>query len=439
MTSRTPVEFTDQAQNYKRVGNQVRIADIGNNIVTSIPVKFGDSASVNAFGRLSVSEPIGRFDAQLTYDLQPLLFEQITNGIGATITHDTTNRLAIMSLSNSPTGSYAYMQSYKWSYYHPGNAQRASATFNFKSHTPNVTKFVGYGDRQNNAIHFISNGTDFAWRILSNTGVGDQTILQTNWNLDKLNGNGLSRLNLYVSKIQIPVIDLQALYSGRVRVGFDIGGQTIYCHEFNHSNIAANPYIQIATLPIVAGLECTDTVTAQMNLICSTVHSEGAMLQEEGFEHSAEGTGTAANGVRTHILSVRPKTTFNSIENRTNIVLESIDVLVTGNNPVLWELVFGQAISGTTTFNDVNTTYSAMEFNTAGTISGSPTVVAKKGYGSSGAGNQSISFPTALSNRYPITLNAAGAIRSLGTVSIIATGLGASSAMRAVLNWREIR
>lgn len=409
----------------------------------SIPVRFGDSASLSDFGRLLVSNPVPRFDSQFTYDLQPLLFEQLVNGSGATIAHDAINRMALMNLVNSPAGSYAYMQSYKWAHYHPGNSQRIIPTCNFKVHAPGVTKFIGYGDRLNNGIHFISNGSNFGWRILSNTDNGDQTVLQSDWNLDKLDGSNSqfnpSGINLNASKIQIPVIGLQALYSGRVRVGFDIGGRTIYCHEFLHSNKANFPYIQTATLPVIAGLQCSNTATAEMNFICSTVRSEGATLQEEGFEHSAEGTGTAGNGTRAHILSVRPKTTFNGIENRTNIILESIDVLVTGNNPVLWELVFGQAISGTTTFNDVNASYSSMEFNTAGAISGSPAIAPKKGYGASGSGNRSVPIPATLSSRYPITLDAAGNARLLGTVSILATGIGGTSAVRVVLNWREVR
>lgn len=38
-----------------------------------------------------------------------------------------------------------------------------------------------------------------------------------------------------------------------------------------------------------------------------------------------------------------------------------------------------------------------------------------------------------------MTLDAAGAVRPLGTLSVVATGIGGTSACRAVLNWREIR
>jgi hypothetical protein len=251
-------------------------------------------------------------------------------------------------------------------------------------------------------------------------------------------GTGESGIILNISKTQIVVIDLQALYVGRVRVGFDIDGQIIYCHEFLHANRSAYPYLQTASLPVICGMTCTATVSTTMYLFCSTVRSEGGSNVNNGFTFSAEGTVTASSGARTHILSIRPNTTFNSIVNRIRFEVESIDILVTGNSPILWELCLGQAISGTTTFTDVNATYSAFEFNTAGTISESPAIVIAAGY--VGATNQSKApINLKLTNRYPIALDAAGAVRALGTLSLLVTGIGGTSACRAVINFREIR
>jgi hypothetical protein len=399
---------------------------------------LADNGLVDSFGRLRISEPVTRFDSQFTYNLHPLLYEQITNGAGASINHDVTERMAQMSFLNTPNGGQAYMQSYKHCYYHPGNSHQVLLTFNFRNHIPNVTKIVGYGDLTNNGIHFISNGTGFAWRILSNTSNGDETVLQANWNIDKLDGTGASGINLEVGNTQIAVIDLQALYVGRVRVGFDIGGRTVYCHEFLHANKVSFPFIQSASLPVICGMTCSDTVTTNMFFFCATVRSEGADLEEEGFGFSVEGTVTAGNGARTHILAIRPKTTFNGIVNRINFVLESIEVTVTGANPILWELVIGQAISGTTAFNDVNATYSGFEYNTLGTISGNPAIVISSGYvASSNQSKNSIS--KSFVSRYPITLDAAGAVRLMGTIGVIVTGIGGTSATRVVMNWREIR
>jgi len=403
-----------------------------------IEIAFSDGSSVDAFGRLRVSSPTAYiFDAQFTYDLQPLLWEPITAETGATVTHDATNRQAVMTFSSTPTGGKAYLQSFEHFRYQPGRSQQTFITFNFIETTANCLKFVGYSDGSN-GIELQQSGSTVQFVLYSDTSNGDQTVAQANWNLDKMDGTGPSGITLDLTKQQLLIIDFQALYSGRVRVGFDIGGIVHYVHQFLHANVVASPYMQSANLPIRAGMTCTGTVSTTMHFTCSSVVSEnGQAGAVEGFTFSAEGTATAGNGTRTHVLSIRPRTTFNSIVNRAKYIPEAINILVTGVNPVLWELCLGQATT-TPSYANVNTSFSAFDFDTTGTISGSPAIVTSSGYVASSAvvnGGQSANLIV----RYPITLDAAGAVRANGTVSVIATGLGGASAMRASLLWREIR
>jgi hypothetical protein len=81
-----------------------------------------------------------------------------------------------------------------------------------------------------------------------------------------------------------------------------------------------------------------------------------------------------------------------------------------------------------------------MEFNTAGTISGAPGIAIAAGYVAASAQTKSVT-QAKLSQRYPITLNAAGALRAdnFGRLTLLVTGIGAGSACRASFNWREIR
>jgi len=401
------------------------------------PVYFGDTGNIDAFGRLRTSSPEHAFDSQFTYDLLPLIYEPLTNGAGVAIAHDTTNRLAQLSFAASPNGSYAILQSFEHVRYQPGRSHTIFLTFNFISSPANCAKFVGYSDGLN-GIELRINGGVAQFAVLSGTTPGNQTAAQNAWNIDRMDGTGPSGVTLDWTKCQILVIDLQALYTGRVRCGFDIDGRIWPAHEFCHCNDLAFPYIQSANLPIRAGMACTDTTTTTMRFICASVASEGGQTDVGGFAFTAAGAGTAGNGARTHILSVRPITTFAALANRMKFVLESVEALVTGNSPVYLELCLGQAISGATGFTAVNATYSGFEFNTAGTISGSPAIVIASGYLSATATTRQ-AISRLVSNRYPITLDAAGAVRALGTMSLIATGLGGNSAMNCAFNWREIR
>lgn len=401
---------------------------------------IGDGPNLDSFSRLRVSQPTTLFDAQFTYALQPLLYEPTTANGGsgtATIAHDSTNRCALHTFTGVGSGAKAIMQTFDHMRYQPGKSQLIFVTFNMEGGVANTKKFAGYSDGFN-GVEFLMDGIAPKIQLLSDTGHGDESVAQADWSLDPMDGNGPSGIVLDFTKVQILVIDLQALYVGRVRVGWDIGGSIVYCHEFNHANVDTVPYVQSASLPVRCGMTASGSATTTMRFVCCSVISEGGQDDTTGYFFSQEGTATAASGARTHLLSVRPKATFNSIANRSKWVLESADIVVTGNNPVKWELCLGDVITGTTTFADVNATYSATEFNTAGTTSAAPAIVIAQGYvGATSQSKQAISQRVAM--RYPITLDAAGTARALGTLTVLATGIGGTSATRAVLNWREIR
>jgi hypothetical protein len=403
--------------------------------ILSNKVSFADTPSIDSFSRLRVANPTFLFDAQFTYGLEPLLYEQITNGSGATVTHDATNRMALMTFSSTPTGGKAYMQSYEWIPYQPGRCQLFFLTFNMVAAVANVLKFVGIGDDAN-GIRYELDGTTRQFKIYSDTTLGDEAVVQANWNLDKLDGTGPSGITLADDKTNILVIDFQALYVGRVRIGFDIDGQVVFAHEFLHANASAHPYIQTASLPIRAGMTCTGTVSTTMNFICASAISEGGAADPVGYQFVQEGSGSAGNDARAHILSIRPKTTFNSIVNRVAPQVEAVELLVTGNNPVYWELVIGQAITGAA-YADVNASHSGMEYS-GGTISGSPALVIASGYVSASATAKGAGLEK-VRHRIPITLDAAGAVRANGTLSLLATGIGAASACRGAISWTERR
>lgn len=381
----------------------------------------------DAFGRQRVSSPNTIWESSFLYDLQPLLFEQATTGTG-TITHSATNSCAVLSAGGTGTAS---MQSYRYIRYQPGKSQLIKITFNLNATVAGSTKRIWYGDGAN-GIYLERTASGVRIGKISSTDEPDEVIEQDDWNVNSFTSGAYV---LDTTKNQILVIDAQWLGVGRVRVGFVFFGSVFWAHTFNHSNNSLYPYTKSFTLPIKA--EISGTAADSMHFICSSVESEGGVENEPGFTFTQEGTVTAASGARTHILSIQPRTTFNSIANRSLLILESIDVLVTGANPIEWELTYGNVLTGTTTFNDVNATYSGVQFNTLGTT-GTPAIIAASGFvAASGAIKSSVS--AILNQRYPLTLDAAGVVRSLGRASLCVTGIGGTSACRATMTWREVR
>ena len=407
-------------------------------VVGSLPVSVGDSPSRDAFGRMRSSDPVHLHDSNFTYNLSPLTQEAVTAESGATVTHDATNSCATMTFSATPTGGKAYMQSYEYFRYQSGRSQLIYMTFNFIEPKANTLKFVGYGDRSN-GIFLEQSGTTTQVKIYSNTDKASQTVVKADWNLDVMDGTGPSGKILSLTKAQILVIDFQWHGVGRVRIGFVIDGEIIYVHEFDHANDVTVPYMKSGTLPVSCGMTCTGTVSTTMRYIASTVISEGGEREvgAVNFSYSAPSV-TAASGARTHMLSLRPKATFNSIANHTTMIPTHVSLLVTGAQPVKWELCIGDVLTGTTTFNDVNATHSSTEYNTAGTTSASPSLVLDSGYVV--ATNQSKGATEIQQfTKIPLTLNAAGTARADGTLTLLVTGIGGTSACQGEIAWREVR
>lgn len=402
-------------------------------------VAIRDSSNLDAFSRLRVSSPLILHNSQFTYDLAPIIYEQITNGTGATVTYDSTNRYGLMTFSSTPTGGKAYMQSYEYLPYQPGRSQLIFVTFNMLTAVANTLKFAGYSDGVN-GVEFQLNGTTKQFVIYSGTGSGNLTVTQSSWNLDKLDGTGASGITLDITKVQILIIDIQALYAGRVRIGFDINGQIIYAHEFLHANNIAPPYIQSANLPVRCGMTCSGTVSTTMYFLCAAVISEGGSEDINVYGYTfQQNTGAVSVGTGgTHLLSLRPRLTFNGITNRTRVAFIDVEIFNTGNQPIYWQLCLGQAISGTTTFNDVNTSYSSSEYNILGTLSGSPSIIIDGGYVPATGANKTM-VNTAVISRYPITLDAAGLQRTLGTLTLKATSLTGTQTVYGAIKFREIR
>jgi hypothetical protein len=402
-------------------------------------ITIGDGPNLDAFSRLRVSNPLILHNSQFTYDLAPLIMEQITNGTGATVTFDSTNRCALMTFSSTPTGGKSYMQSFEYLPYQPGRSQLIFVTFNMIAAVTDALKFAGYSDGVN-GIEFQNDGINNKFVVYSGSTSGNETVNQSSWNLDPLNGSGPSGVTLDITKTQILVIDIQALYVGRVRVGFDIGGKIVYAHEFLHANSFASPYIQSANLPVRCGMTCTGTVSTTMNFICSAVISEGGSedINVYGYTFQQETGAVNVGTTGTHLLSLRPKTTFNGIANRARVAYIDVEVYNAGNQAVKWELCIGQGITGTTTYADVNTTYSGTEYNIAGTLNGSPAILIDGGWVESSGATKGVTN-TAIISRYPITLDAAGNHRSLGTLTLRATSLSGTQTIYAAVKFREIR
>lgn len=398
---------------------------------------YADSANIDAFSRLRVSNPTNIFRTQCQYDADPLRLEAGSTGQGATPAHQSSSRRVKLACDVG-TGT-SYIQSYEYIAYQPSKSQFIAITGLLDTAVDGAVVDVGYGDAAN-GIFYRQNGTSGLQMVLrsSTSGIAEETVVnQADWNLNTLESGSVV---LDEEKVFILIIDLQFLGMGRVRVGFDIDGVIYYVHEFLNANVLTTPYMQTATLPISMVLTSTNTASEKACYFkCAAVNSEGGFEFQSGYRFATpEATVTAGDATRTHILSIRPKTTFKSLTNRSTFVLKDISLIVTGANHVMWELCVGASFSVAPTWASINAQHSAFDYGTAGTLSGVVGPVIASGY--LPATNQSKTSSTAsTSQAVPITLDRSGAQRALGTLSLLVKGIGGTSATRASFGFEEIR
>ena len=403
---------------------------------TPAPVGLADGANLDAFSRLRVSEPSGLFASQAQYDAEPLLYEGGATGDGTAPAHNANTRM--VALATAGTGT-SFLQSYEYIPYQPGKSQLVIVTGLFGAGVAGAVVDTGIFDaangffmRQNGA-----SGMQLVRRTSTSGSVVDEVVEQADWSEDPFDGTGPSGVTLDPTKVHIIAFDAQFLGMGRCRVWLDVDGLLLPVHQFLHANILAVPYMQSLTLPIQT-LVTSTAATKTAFFKCAAVSSEGGFADDLGYAFSTpEGLVTAASGARTAILSMRPKTTFNALVNRIRLRVNEVAIVVTGSNPILWELCVGSTWSVAPTFGDVSASSSA-EYSTApGTLAAAGLVVAS-GYVAASNQTKNSQAPQ-ITSRYPITLDRAGAVRANGTLTLVITGLGQTSATRAMFNFSEVR
>jgi hypothetical protein len=330
--------------------------------------------SVDAFGRSRVSMPYTLADYTHIYGEEVELLTK-TVGAGAT-TEVNPNTASIALIVGTGATDQVIHQSRMYHHYMPGKSQSIMTSFNFLDVRENTTKKVGYYDDRNGIfVQQEGDGTVSVVKRSFNTGIASDTVVnQVNWNLDPMDGTGITSISLDFTKTQLFAADFQWLGVGRIRCGFVLGGRTIYFHEFNHSNIEEHAYWSLPSLPIRCEIANTGAAVGitSMEQICSTVLSEGG-YKETGVEFAAfNGPITLSRNTqstfRQCVGAIRLSNTFKGIPNRTTVRLTDIEVLSASTSCRLeiWRLPSNDNITGGT-WESTNDD-SAVEYNvTTGT------------------------------------------------------------------------
>ena len=358
--------------------------DLDSSIIQNTSISVFDNNAENtldAFSRLRVSYPTtildirfpGQIDGSANFVKNNL---QITDASSGSYTGTYGN--SKLTINASGVGYYI-SQSRNYCIYQPGKSLLFMASGIIDPSNNNYTTRIGYFDNVvpltnplivRNGLYFEYSGGVCSVNIKNNSVT---KINQTDWNIDKLNGTGLSGLTLDFRKTQLFVMDMEWLGVGRVRFGFYVYGKIQYCHQVTNINILTEPYTNSINLPICYSIHNSTVGGGSSNnfkQICSTVISEGGYAPLGRPFSISTGSPTpvqiAAN-VEEPILFLRGNVA-NSNYYHQNIIPSGLSMICSATNDlVLYKLEYFLAgtYTGTQpTWTNVNNNYSVAQYAT---------------------------------------------------------------------------
>lgn len=319
----------------------------------------------DAFGRLRVSNPLTLFDSFYRYN-DNSKFNNYINGT-ASITSSNASAMTGMTIGTT-SGDAAHRETTRVFAYQPGKSLQILASFVMASPKENLRQRVGYFDTTN-GVYLEQTGSTVTLNIRSSVSGSLQyeTVSQSDWNNDPLNGSGVSTLVLDLTKTQLFWIDIEWLGVGTVRCGFVIDGQFITVHQFHHANKISTTYMTTACLPVRCEIENTGNTnsTSTLNQICATVISEG------GYELTGRAISIGHQLNAPYTLStpnvIYPVLSFRLKSDRLGAIVlpKNYSMGLTGNHNFKFLLIIGGTTAGGTWGSTgIN---SSVEYNLTGT------------------------------------------------------------------------
>ncbi len=189
------------------VGNPIPVSGVLDAIIQGSPTVTFQPTSLDAFGRLRISNPVTLFDSSLRYHERHDFDTATANG--GTLTYDFNASVRRLTVTNQ-AGSQVIRESLRVFPYQPGKSLLILNSFIMAPATSGLQQRLGYFTT-NNGIYFDQTNTtkSFVIRSYSSGAITEESIPQSQWNGDKLDGTGPSGITLDLTASQIFWIDIE--------------------------------------------------------------------------------------------------------------------------------------------------------------------------------------------------------------------------------------
>jgi hypothetical protein len=335
-----------------------------------------DRYTLTAFDEARVSTPLTILNLVNRYGLDTRLIA--TSATLSASVSALTGTSSIKVFVSSSASTIAELSTRRYFRYQAGHGTRwLMSVVHENTGTAGQNRSWGYFD-DNNGVYFRLTGTTLGVAQRSNTSGApvDLFVSQSLWNIDKMNGQGPSRINLDLTKGNIYECDFQWLGVGNVV--YFVDGHPV--HEFVNVNSGTSPYMATAVLPIRARVHnTTGTATGSLQLICAQVSVENGQAPS-GWSFCAEGGYTTSGTTEVPVITLAMTSTFNGVDNRGRIRPTQVNLLTSGGQPGIFRLRSNYSPAGAsfgtvdpTSIANIDTT---AQSGTGGVLIGGPYYVA---------------------------------------------------------------
>ena len=245
--------------------------DTVSQLITEATSPVGDT-----FGRIRTSDPNTIFLERADTDDDRQIAEATVNG--GVRTNDFTEPSTIMTVP-AVNGAAVVRVSRARMHYISGKSMLIVET-GVLDPEPGTIKRVGYFSVDTSAPHNPTDGMYFEASdgvlnvVIRKNGVDTLKVPQSEWEIDKMDGTGVSGINLDTSLGQVFVVDFLWLGMGIVRFGFQVAGVVYYCHAAYHANVLAAPFVSSPALNVSYSIHSTGGA-GSMKHFCSAAFIEG--------------------------------------------------------------------------------------------------------------------------------------------------------------------
>ena len=255
-----------------------------------------DPRAIDAIGRQRVSEPRTIFELTAGEGLDTVRY--IDTQVTGTATIDSDSASISAKLSVSASGDKAVTQTRRRIQYAQGSSQFILMQVRFATPTANVRQRRGYFCSDNGLFFEIDGTTKYVVRRSNLSGSPvDTRVAQSSWNVDPLDGTGVSGKTWDVTDQTSLAIDF-VWDLGVIRYYIGIDGQYYLVHVDTTSGLEA-PFMFSGMAPVRSEMEATGTISGTYSS-----YTTSAVVASEGNEVTlgrvrTVDTGTTAVSVDT--------------------------------------------------------------------------------------------------------------------------------------------